>query len=614
MSVLSRNGIPGPKPHLMSVISTHNKWVKAYGKIVGYYMGSKPHVLVADPDLAKRIQTKNFQSFADRPHLVLKHGILADPGLEAMIIRLKGKRWKEVRSVLTPTFSASKLKTMTPIIDDAINSFIEIIDNYSENNEEFNIYDMFQNLTTDVIGRTAFGIQSNVQNEEDNKFLIAAKHIFNINLNNWIFFIIQCFPKLDLILYPFRRLNYIIECKRGKSANGILFEMARDVIDLRKQNPSLCRNDLLQLMLDSKISSEEMSSMSYETMTAGNDKQMDKNTNKFVKNKKSDILLSEEEIKSNSVLFYEAGYETTSTALGYMAHILVNYPDIQEKVREEVRQLHENEGKLDYNCVNKLDFMECVLNETMRLYPPVITFVSRECLQDYKYKDITIPKGTSVQMAVHYLHHDPDYWSEPEVFTPERFSADQKHLIHPNSWQPFGSGPRNCIGLRFALFEAKLCLAKLLLNYRLIPGPKTEMGKLTTECKVLTSTPKHARAIYFLITIPKGTSVQVVVHYLHHDPDYWPEPEVFNPERYSADRQHEIHPNSWQAFGSGPRNYIGLRFALFKAKLCLAKLLLNYRLIPGPKTEMGKLTTECKVLTSTPKHVISSTKKILYLN
>ncbi|CAG2118589.1 unnamed protein product [Medioppia subpectinata] len=285
----------------------------------------------------------------------------------------------------------------------------------------------------------------------------------------------------------------------GRSPNGILFDMARDIIQLRKENPSLRRKDLLQLMLDTKMSTEEMSSMSYEKMTAGNDKESQANGQNGAKNGtngvkhgvKSDIVLTEDEIKANSVLFYEAGYETTSTALGFMAHILVNYPDIQERVREEVRQLHENEGKLDFNCVNKLEYLECVLNETMRIYPPVITFVSRECLQDYKYKDITIPKGAGVQIATHYLHHDPDYWPEPEVFDPERFSADRKHEIHPNSWQPFGSGPRNCIGLRFALFEAKLALAKLLLNYRLIPGPKTEMGALTTDIKIITLTPKN---------------------------------------------------------------------------------------------------------------------------
>ena len=508
MSILARNGIPGPKPNLiygnmfeyraLPTVQRQKEWVEKYGKIVGYYIGHRPVVLVADPDLAKNIQIKDFQYFADRPHPNMKHGIHPIPASSGMLIRAQGKRWKEMRSALTPTFSGSKLKTMTPIIDDAINNFIDIIEKQSQNEDEFNIYDMFQNLTTDVIGRTAFGIQSNVQNESNNKFLEAAKQIFNMKLNQLVYLLVQCFPKIDKVLYPFRRLEQIIRHKRGLSANGILYDMAKEIIQLRKQNPNIRRKDLLQLMLDTKISGEEMSAMTNENLTVGDDKEFVSEPNYTVKNgsskgkvSKNDVRLTDDEIQANCVLFYEAGYETTSTALGFIAHILVNYPEVQEKVREEVKELYESEGKLDFNTVSKLQYMEWVINETMRIYPPVISFVARECLHDYKYKDITIPKGSVVQFATYYLQHDPEYWPEPEKFDPERFSPERKHEINPSSWQPFGSGPRNCIGMRFALFEAKLALAKLLLRYRLEASPKTEIGELKTECKIITLTPKN---------------------------------------------------------------------------------------------------------------------------
>ena len=503
MSKLSRNGIPGPKPNLiygnlfeykaLPSIKRHEEWIKKYGKIVGYYLGHRPMVLVADPDLAKNIQIKDFQYFSDRPTLSLKHGLHPIPASSGMLIRAQGKRWKELRSALTPTFSGSKLKTMTPIIDDAINNFIDIIEKRSESEEEFDVYDMFQNLTTDVIGRTAFGIQSNVQNEANNKFLEAAKAIFNMDLNRWLYLLVQCYPPIDRVFYPFRRMAQIVREWRGLSPNGILYDMARDIIQLRKQNPSVKRKDLLQLMLDTKITGEEMSRMTDDSLTIGSDPEKAQNigsSSGVPKSSKSDIRLTDDEIKANCVLFYEAGYETTSTALGYVAHILVNYPEVQERIRDEVRELYESEGKLDFNTVGKLQYMEWVLNETMRVYPPVITFVMRECLSDYKYKDIVIPKGSAVLVATHFLHHDPDYWPEPEKFDPERFSPERKHQIYPSSWQPFGSGPRNCIGLRFALFEAKLALAKLLQKYRLEATPKTEMGVLSTECKVITQTPK----------------------------------------------------------------------------------------------------------------------------
>ena len=510
MSKLARNGIPGPKPNLIfgyfseiksvPTIEWQRKLIEKYGKVVAFYFGAKPCVLIADPDLAKNIQIKDFHQFTDRPKVFLKHGLEGIPAMSTSLIRREGKRWKEMRSALTPTFSGSKLRTMTPIIEDSINNFINLIEKHSKSEDEFDIYDMFQNLTTDVIGRTAFGIQSNVQNESNNKFLIAAKHIFNIKISQIIIVITMCFPSLDLILHPYRRLQTMVKHWFGKSPNSILLDMVRDIIQLRKQNPNYRRKDLLQLMLDTKISGEDVSAMTDESLTAGNSDN-ESNSNEVKQNgvkngkskqiNKSIIKLTDDEIKSNAVLFFEAGYETTSTALGFMAHILVNYPEVQEKIREEVKQLYESDGKLDFNTVNKLEFMECVLNETMRVYPPVISFVTRNTLEDYKYKDMTIPKGTQIQIATHYLHHDPDYWPQPEVFDPMRFSADRKHSIHPSSWQPFGSGPRNCIGMRFALFEAKLALAKLVLNYRLEPTPKTEIGDLTTECKFITLCPKN---------------------------------------------------------------------------------------------------------------------------
>jgi cytochrome P450 len=465
---------------------------------MGYYAGVKPTVIVADPELVKNIQIKDFNHFADRPHLSMKHGIHPNPAMSVSIIRSQGKRWKEMRSVLTPTFSASKLKTMTPIIDDAINTLIEIIDKKAESGEEFNIYDMVQGLTTDVIGRTAFGIQTNVQKDPNDKFLQAAKDVFNIKLNKWFFLVVVCLPEADLILYPFRRLEEIIKNMLGKSPTGVLLDMCKNIINLRKQNPNFRRKDLLQLMLDTKISSEELSAMSNEQLTASNEMNenmtngVQKTTQKStLKSTKKEFNLTDDEIKANSVIFFEAGYETTSTALGFVAHILVNYPEVQEKVREEVQELYAKEGKLDYNTVTKLQYMEWVLNETMRIYPPVTTFASREVLSDYKYNDITIPKGAQVTFPIYYLHHDPDFWQEPEKFDPMRFSPERRSQIHPSSWQPFGNGPRNCIGMRFALLEAKLALSKLLLKFRLESGPKTEIGDLALDCKLITLTPKN---------------------------------------------------------------------------------------------------------------------------
>ncbi|CAG2106249.1 unnamed protein product [Medioppia subpectinata] len=334
-------------------------------------MGAKATVLVADADVAKDIQIKDFHNFTDRANLKLKGGPFGDSRFDESFLILRGKRWKKVRSVSTPTFSASKLKTMTPIIDDAFKNFIHIIDKRSKTGHEFDIYGNENE------------VQINAQNKDTNDLKDSKQH-------------------------------------------------------------------------------------------------------------KNEISLTDSEVLANSTTLYLAGYETTSTALGYMSHIFVKYPDIQERVRQEVQKLQESDGILDYNTVQKLDFMDCVLKETFRFYSPIVTFVARECHEDYKLNDtIVIPKGSSVVVDVHYLHYSPDYCCEPEVFDPMRFSADRKHEIYPNSWQPFGSGPRNCIGMRFALLVVKLSLVKLLLNYRLISGAKTETANFSLTTTIFTQSPSN---------------------------------------------------------------------------------------------------------------------------
>ena len=501
MSVLKRNGIPGPKPHFifgnlfemrsLSPIERQKAWIERYGKIVGCYSGAKPIVLVADPELAKNIQIKDFQYFTDRPHFGLRF-MYPSPRYDGSLIRSCGQRWKQMRSVLTPAFSASKLKTMTTIIDDSINTFLDIIDRNSKSGEEFNIYELYQRLTTDVIARTAFGVKSDVQTDGNNELLIAFRKILETKVNKFVYLLVNCFPELDYIVNPLRRLDETLKYKLGFSHMRVLMDMSSDIIKLRKENPSLHRNDLLQVMLDLKVTAGDVSD---DKLIATYDENENLGTsgqqNGSKPLSKNSIRLTEDEIKANCVLFYGAGYETTSTTLAFVAHILVNYPEVQERVRQEVKHLYESEEKLDFNTVNRLEYMEWVLNETMRVYPPIITFVTRECLADYPYNGMTLPKGAVVAMATHYLHHDENLWPDPEKFDPERFSPERRHEIHPSSWQPFGSGPRNCVGMRFAFFEMKLSLAKLLLNYRLERGCRTEIGELTTTCKLISLSPKY---------------------------------------------------------------------------------------------------------------------------
>jgi cytochrome P450 len=246
-------------------------------------------------------------------------------------------------------------------------------------------------------------------------------------------------------------------------------------------------------MIEASLTSEQMSKASSQDLATKfdpNAKDIIEDLNSSNNNEKTTgsyrkviHSMTEAEIVGNAVLFFEAGYETTSTALGFISHMLVNHIGVQDRVREEAQQLFEREGKLHYNTVSQLTFMEAVIYETMRIFPPLTLFVTRTCVADFKYKDITIPAGANITVPVYQLHHDARYWQEPEKFDPERFMGTNKGKVNLTAFQPFGNGPRNCIGMRFALLEIKLALARLLTKYRLEAGPTTEIGSLQLKYK-----------------------------------------------------------------------------------------------------------------------------------
>ncbi|GFR05091.1 cytochrome P450 3A28, partial [Trichonephila clavata] len=117
-------------------IKCHEEWFEKYGNVVGYYWGTKPVVLVADVDLLKRIQVSDFHKFINRPNLFSgrpeRKSSKPPPrveGFSQQMITLRDKRWKEIRSIITPSFTASKMKQMAPIMNSAIDSLVNNVEN-----------------------------------------------------------------------------------------------------------------------------------------------------------------------------------------------------------------------------------------------------------------------------------------------------------------------------------------------------------------------------------------------------------------------------------------------------------------------------------------------------
>jgi cytochrome P450 len=170
--------------------------------------------------------------------------------------------------------------------------------------------------------------------------------------------------------------------------------------------------------------------------------------------------MTDQQIRDEIVTLFLAGHETTANALSWTWYLLAQHPAVEQKLHEELDSvLH---GRIPTLAdLKNLPYTEQVLQESMRLYPPVWN-MSRQALADVEIGGYIIPQGSEVNLNTYAMHHDPRWWEEPERFNPDRQASAPKM-----AYLPFSTGPRVCIGNSFALMEARLILAVVASRYRL---------------------------------------------------------------------------------------------------------------------------------------------------
>uniref|UniRef100_A0A8K9XYH5 unspecific monooxygenase n=1 Tax=Oncorhynchus mykiss TaxID=8022 RepID=A0A8K9XYH5_ONCMY len=214
----------------------------------------------------------------------------------------------------------------------------------------------------------------------------------------------------------------------------------------------LIRVDFLQLMIDSQKGSD--------TKTGGEQTKG----------------LTDHEILSQAMIFIFAGYETSSSTMSFLAYNLATNPHTMTKLQEEIDTVFPNKAPIQYEALMQMDYLDCVLNESLRLYP-ISPRLERVAKKTVEINGIIIPKDCVVLVPTWTLHRDPEIWSDPEEFKPERFSKENKEPIDPYTYMPFGAGPRNCIGMCFALIMIKLAMVEILQSFTFSVCDETEVRR-----------------------------------------------------------------------------------------------------------------------------------------
>ncbi|XP_043397566.1 thromboxane-A synthase isoform X3 [Chelonia mydas] len=453
----------------------HTKLIKEYGPVCGYYIGRRMYVLVSKPEMIKHILVKDFSNFTNR----MTPGLVTKPVIDS-ILCLRDQRWKEVRSILTPAFSAAKMKEMTPLINQACDVLLSNLKVYADSGKAFDIQRSYGCFTLDVVASVAFGTHVDSQKNPDDTFVKNCKKFFEFSVLRPILILIIAFP---FIMIP---LSRILPNKSRDEMNGFFIKAIKNMIALRDhQDANERRRDFLQLVLDARSSTNYIGVEHFDIVNQADVSIQDRKppADKALP-KKVQKTLSEDEIVGQAFIFLIGGYETTTNALSFATYLLATNPECQEKLLQEIDEFSGKHDVPDYQNVQELPYLDMVIAETLRMYPPAFRF-TRETSKDCVVMGQHIPAGAIIEIAVGPLHYNPELWPEPEKFIPERFTAEAKLQQHPFTYLPFGAGPRSCIGMRMALLEIKMTLLRILQKFKFETSPETQIPLQLTSVSSL---------------------------------------------------------------------------------------------------------------------------------
>ncbi|XP_064225665.1 cytochrome P450 4V2 isoform X2 [Aotus nancymaae] len=369
-----------------------------------------------------------------------------EPWLGLGLLTSTGNKWRSRRKMLTPTFHFTILEGFLDIMNEQANILVKKLEKHV-NQEAFNCFFYITLCALDIICETAMGKNIGAQSNDDSEYVRAvyrmSEMIFHRIKMPWLW--------LDLWYLMFK------ERWEHKKSLKILHTFTNDVIAERANE-----------------------------ITADGECRGDGRSSAHSKNKRRAFLdlllsvtddegnrLSHEDIREEVDTFMFEGHDTTAAAINWSLYLLGSNPEVQKKVDNELDDVFGKSVRpATVEDLKKLRYLECVIKETLRLFPSVPIFarsLSEDCEVGYR-----VLKGTEAVIIPYALHRDPRYFPNPEEFQPERFFPENAQGRHPYAYVPFSAGPRNCIGQKFAMMEEKTILSCILRHFWIESNQKRE--------------------------------------------------------------------------------------------------------------------------------------------
>ncbi|KAF2885753.1 hypothetical protein ILUMI_20420, partial [Ignelater luminosus] len=292
----------------------------------GYYQFLRPALLLRDPDLIKQITVKDFDHFTDHNQIIPDDTELL---WEKNLFALKGDKWREMRSTLSPSFTGSKMKIMFGLISDCAQRFVQYFEEQGKKTTIVEMKDVFTRFTNDVIATSAFGVTCNSLKDRENEFYLMGKEMINFSGFSRILSLLTIFmaPRLSKIL----KLEFF-----SKKAINFFRKVIKENVEVREKN-GIVRPDMIYLLMETR-------------------KMKNNQANEEEK-------LTIEDITAQALIFFVAGFDTVSTFMCFMAYELAVNVDIQNRLQNEIdKTLEECEGTLTYDELMKIKYMDMVIS------------------------------------------------------------------------------------------------------------------------------------------------------------------------------------------------------------------------------------------------------------
>ncbi|XVF36136.1 hypothetical protein REPUB_Repub19eG0032500 [Reevesia pubescens] len=399
----------------------YQRWSKMYGKPFLYWAGSKPMLAIFDPDIIKEVTMNTGGGLFDKVEFSRNGKMLFGRGLIAVI----GEEWAFHRRILNHPFRMERVKAGW--VPEIVAQTMKMLEKWEENRGrdefELDVKNELHHLSADIISRIAFG--SNFEEgkrlfmlqEQQMKFFSLAVQTINI-------------PGFRFLPTRTNREMWRLEKETDECIRALIQANSKT-----KENAS----SLLNLWMSSYKNQDDQ-----------------------------EERLGEEEIIGECKTVHFAAKEPPANALSWALLLLALNPEWQDKAREEVVRVCGNNKFPVAENLNDLKIVNMIIEETLRLYPPIVMLIRKACT-DVKLGKLNVPAGTELYLAVAAVQHDTEIWGEDaNQFNPSRFKESRKHLA---SFTPFGLGPRICAGQTLAMVEMKIILAMIIRQYYLAVSP-----------------------------------------------------------------------------------------------------------------------------------------------